>query len=263
VSAPVESDTTDKGYYEIRMGDADEENAIVEFHPNGAGDPIHLQNELASMRVKALHGSIYGVPNIPDFMVSVDNRDIIEQQNAWAEVWLSRNRSLGDRPTHPAFVYRTSRVRFGNMITPLLVNSKEWHIEELSSDHQRPFAVHLEQLFKTLLPENATKAYDLRIGCGYAFALAEGAVGKPDLLVPLPVTLGPRFSVNPGRGMLKATAPFRQNLETAIHQWWNVNQPSKSKGMFVFKLDIHSSAGSLPLLRIDDLRLELKNITDL
>ena len=286
VMIPSSFSENDTGYYELGTADLDTQNPSVTMELHSVSDPAMLQVDLPGYKltqtdiqtdkqtnlVKLVKYSYqpkseeeppdltYGVPNIPDFKVSIDNRDIIEQQNAWAEIWVSRNRNLSDdQPTHPAFIYQTPKVRFGNMITPLLVNSREWQIETLSTEPQHTLGEHLEQLFSTLLPEQATRDYDLRISCGYAFALAEGIGDNPDLLVSLPVALGPRFTVAAG----EATDQFRGDLKTAIRGWWDENQPATSKGMFVFKLAILSPGSNLPLLQIEDLRLSLENITDL
>ena len=93
-----------------------------------------------------------GAPNtaptaIPDRTLTIKGFDIIERQNAWAAVWLTRNGQLLDGAAANAqlkprltgwaideiFKFQTPPVRFNNRLTPLLVNDKEWDIAALGA----------------------------------------------------------------------------------------------------------------------------------
>lgn len=271
-------------YYELDTADLDTPTPSVTVNWNSINDPTLLQVDLPGYKLISTDNRTnsvkysyqpkaddepldpsYGVPNIPDFKISIADRDIIEYQNAQAEIWVSRNRNLGSYPTNPAFIYQTPGVRFGNMVTPLLVNTKEWHLEEEYSQHdpKQSLDEHIKRLFEILLPGTSSQAYDLRISCSYAFALAEGEGGNPDLLVPLPVTLCPRVQINMNTTMLDETVTFRTGLSGALRNWFEKNQPSRKRAMFIFKVVILSPGNNLPLLQIEDLRLSLENITDL
>ena len=217
---------------------------------------------------------IYGESSIPDRKLTFADRDIVEQQNAWGAIWLSRNKELvPGRRTNPVFVYQTPQVRFTNMVTPLLVNTRPWQIDEISSvdgqPQQRSLAEHVEMLFAPLFPASATQAYDIRVTCRYAFALAVGGDDSTDLLSILPVLLGPRFAIAAGAVMLAATEEFRASLVQAIGAWKDRNNPLQTKGMYIFSVAIFSNLGAadndgntnLPILRIEDLRLPLRSIS--
>jgi hypothetical protein len=217
---------------------------------------------------------IYGESSIPDRKLTFPDRDIVEQQNAWGAIWLTRNKELAPgRRTNPVFVYQTPQVRFTNMVTPLLVNTRPWQIDEIDSADGQPqprsLAAHIELLFATLFPASATQAYDIRLTCRYAFALAVGGDDSTDLLSILPVLLGPRFTIAAGAVMLAATEEFRASLVQAIGAWKDRNNPLQTKGMYIFSIAIFSNLGAadndgntnLPILRIEDLRLPLRSIS--
>jgi len=217
---------------------------------------------------------IYGESSIPDRKLTFPDRDIVEQQNAWGAIWLTRNKELvPGRLTNPVFVYQTPQVRFTNMVTPLLVNTRPWPIDQIGSadgqPRRRSLAEHIAMLFAMLFPASATQAYDIRVTCRYAFALAVGADDNTDLLSILPVLLGPRFTIAAGAEMLAATQEFRASLVQAIGAWKDRNNPLQTKGMYIFSVAIFSNLGAasddgntrLPILRIEDLRLRLRSIS--
>ena len=88
-----DSSAGEAGYYGIQKSDPgsenadnlEEENLNIDYYALSATSKVPI--ELSSIQARELASS-YGVPNIPDFEVSVENRDIIEHQNAWAEIWL-------------------------------------------------------------------------------------------------------------------------------------------------------------------------------
>ncbi|HEY9830978.1 MAG TPA: LysM domain-containing protein [Stenomitos sp.] len=224
----------------------------------------------------AANDPIFGESSIPDRVFSIPDLDIIEQQNAWGAIWLTRNKNLlSGWKTNPAFVYQTPQVRFGSMVTPLLVNAQHWNIATINSSdgtpQNRTLAAHLQNLFDTLLPDIATKPYDFRVACRYGFALVLAEDDDSDLLSTLPVLLSPRFSVPAGEDGLAATAELRSHLVTDIEAWYEENNPVATKARFIFSVSIFSNPDkdsssdtiNLPLIQIEHLEVRLENIVAL
>lgn len=226
---------------------------------------------------KSTNGTTQPVANlgnsgIPDRTITLPDLDIIGQQNAWASVWLTRNEELlVGQKTNSAFIFSTPKIRFNNSLTPLLVNSKQWDISLINGNGQsqkRSLAMHLETLFKQLLPAKSSAPYALKIGCNYAFALVSGNDENNQLISNLPVLLGNRLSVKAGDDMLAVTSAFRTNLVNDILSWQAKYRPSTSNASYIFNICIFSDPDvnnivdriNLPLLKIGNLYLKLINI---
>jgi len=220
----------------------------------------------------------FGESDIPDRKIIVIDLDVLQIQNAWGAIRLARNKNLVDgRTTNPAFIFQTPEVRFKNRITPLIINDKRWDIADLSQGkHKQPLAEHLKRLFETLLPPQSDRAYDLRVSCQYAFALAAGYPGiADDLLTALPILLTPRFTVQQSDAqinMLAITQQLRTNIITEITDWQARKRPNRTQGRYIFSVNLFSHApfGStattnpnLPLLQLDHLQLALADITEM
>jgi LysM repeat protein len=215
----------------------------------------------------------FGESDIPDRKLTVANLDVLDYQNAWGAIRLSRNKNLIDgMTTNPAFIFQTPKVRFKNYITPFVVNNKRWDIAALSNPSFQTLEKHLEKLFETLLPAEIKRPYDIRIACEYAFALTLGELGSDDsLLAKLPVLLVPRFSVRPSvtSEMLTATTPLRENIAKTIMDWQKEKDPNAANGELIFSVSLFSNADTvsstdnlnLPLLMVENLCLKLSNIT--
>jgi hypothetical protein len=248
---------------------------------NGAGPGEAVYHYAPKTREEAAADPVFGESSIPDRVLSVPNLDIIDQQSAWGAVWLTRNRGLvAGRETSDAFIFQTPQVRFGAMVTPLLVNTTRWQIDAIAPADTAPRTLerHIELLFAELLPPQARRPYDLRVTVRYAFALAQAARPAPtpggpgkaerdDLLSTLPVALGPRFTVPAGAHALPATLTFRKALAQTLAAWKATNRPLEARGQYIFSVAFFSSRGAqgddaanLPLLQVEDLRLPLASI---
>ncbi|MEM9215991.1 MAG: LysM peptidoglycan-binding domain-containing protein [Cyanobacteria bacterium P01_F01_bin.150] len=224
----------------------------------------------------------FGESDIPDRKVIIQNRDIINHQNAWSALWITRNKALiPSMTTNEAFVFQTPQVRFKNRLSPLLTNQVRWDVATLNSTdgtpQNRPLLDHITQLFQTILPERSDRPYDIRIGCQYAFALVLGDPGlDDDLLSLLPVLLSPRFAIATSASdadstMTTQTDQLRENIRDQIQFWYESNLPVKTQGRYIFTLSIFSSqtatesstdSPNLPLLKIEHLSLALDNIDE-
>ncbi|MEA5464475.1 hypothetical protein [Leptothoe sp. PORK10 BA2] len=205
---------------------------------------------------------VYGESSIPDRTLIIQDRDILAQQNAWSGIWLTRNRQLvSAAPTNPAFVFQTPQVRFSNWVTPLLVNRRPWNIAALSADPRQTVSAHLQQLFKTVLPDAAPQAYGLRLDCRYAFAVA--TVADEQLFSTVPVLLTPRIAI------AKSTTisdQFVTALSDEIERWRRDNHPVEApqyQGRYQFTLNLFSGLdvdATLPLLKIEQLYIRQGDI---
>lgn len=202
---------------------------------------------------------VFGESSIPDRTLMIQDRDIIAQQNAWSGIWLSRNRQLVSyTPTNPVFVFQTPQVRFSNWVTPLLVNDRPWNIADLSDTPQQTVLTHLQQLFKTVLPDAAPQPYGLRLDCRYSFAVA--TVGDEQLFSTVPVLLTPRVAI-------AQNTPLSSKLVTDIAQeierWRQNNRPVEDQGRYQFTLNLFSGIdndATLPLLKIEQLYIQQLDI---
>jgi LysM repeat protein len=223
----------------------------------------------------------FGDSALPDRQVTVIDLDILDHQNAWAGIRLTRNQNLVPGwDTNPAFVFQTPEVRFEEHLTPLIINDKRWNIADLPGEAST-LAEHLKALFQALLPPDIQRPYDLIITGQYAFALATQrgpATPDHDLLATLPVFLTPRFTVEQSTSptgsdsaMLLATRPLRENITATVQDWWQDNQaPNATGGRFVFSVSLLSHPEEtpsdrdphLPLLVVENLELKLTDISD-
>ncbi|MEM6806067.1 MAG: hypothetical protein AAF696_32010, partial [Bacteroidota bacterium] len=216
--------------------------------------------------------SFFGDSSIPDRKLSIDNLDLFQQQNAWASIWLSRNKDLIlGKKTHEAFIFRTPAVRFTNRTIPSIVNDEPWNVAKLPDGtdvQKRELSKHLENMLdlfeagvKRLDPRGKNERYELRISCRYAYTLVEGSGLNEDITTTLPLLLGLR--IKPA-----ALKTYHSKLAKEIHGWFKKIDPVRRKAFLVFAMEAYSQLdpdeqSSLPLLQVRQLNLELDDITDL
>ncbi len=215
--------------------------------------------------------TFFGDSSIPDRKFSIDNLDLLQQQNAWASIWLSRNKNLVfEKKTNPDFIFRTPAVRFTNELTPSIVNREPWDVATLptggtaSDTTLVSHLTHMLQLFQPGVREAVAgkhDRYELQIACRYAFSLAEGSGLNEDLLTTLPILLGLRLTPD----QLPA---YPAKLSKEISSWFKANLPVEENASLIFSVDVFSQLhkdvnASLPLLRVSHLELHLKNITNM
>jgi hypothetical protein len=250
-----------------------ESTAVVDlFTEAGNEKPTVKYNFIRKDRAEAALEPVYGESDIPDRTLIIQDLDIIQSQNAWGGIWLTRNKHLvSTNETNPEFIFQTPQVRFSNPTTPLIVNDRRWDIATLGSPDGKPqkrgLDKHIEALFRTLLTPAATRPFVIRIGCGYAFALATG--GNTDLLSNLPVLLSTQFPI-PAQAAADSTSigDLRKNLVEAISKWRGEFKPSTNKAMYNLKISIFShqdnggqyNSPNLPLLQLERLYLMLKDV---
>lgn len=240
-----------------------------EKKPVVPGPPVYT----FTYEVDAEDLTFFGDSSIPDRKLMIENLDVIEHQNAWAKIWLSRNKNLiFGQTTNPAFIFQTPAVRFTNMVTPFITNDEPWDIATLSAPPEQPLLTHLTALIEELFPKPADINYEVRLSCRYAFALATGKGLNMDLKPTLPLLMGLRL--NPKEDI--TLNGIEQNLldaypgmlEKEIKLWFTNHNPSQEEASIIFSVNLFSklkedSTTSLPMLRIKHLELKLEDVTDL
>lgn len=215
--------------------------------------------------------TFFGDSSIPDRMLTVLNLDVIEHQNAWASVWLSRNKVLieeangAEIPTNPAFVFQTPAVRFNNMVTPFITNDEPWELATLKSDTgdpvERTLKDHLQTMIDVLFPAFEASKYEVRLSCRYSFAMVRARGFNEDIVTTLPILLGLRVTPQ------ALAAGYAGDLSAEISRWLTANRPSMENASLSFVVDLFSkldpdSNTSLPMLRITRLGLSFSYVSD-
>jgi hypothetical protein len=219
-------------------------------------------------------------------------RNILDYQNAWGGVQLSRNKDLIEgRVTHARFVYNTPEVRFSNIMVPLVVDGSVRDIALLPQTRggakpdtaiTQPLAKHLQVLLEQLIHPSVINPFGLRISCSYGYFLVaaaarpspsaqRGTTGLTDLeeaddsdqalVSGLPVAMIPRieFSVGNNDEKIQKTAAM---LAEALENWEQRNHPKQEGAVFLFDIDVLTTGQDTiqPLMQISNLRLHLRHI---
>ena len=249
-ASPIEPSLALPGYKEKEAPTIDESTIQFTFEKN--------PNDL----------TFFGDSSIPDRKFMIRNLDVIEHQNAWAKIWLSRNKDLirdsdGELlDTNPAFVFQTPAVRFSNKVTPFITNDEPWDIATLSDKREQSLEKHLTTMVNTLFPTMDGINYRVRLSCRYAFSLSTGRGLNEDLVTTLPILLG--IQITPE----VLEKDYGKKLSEEILIWIDDNQPSMNMASLIFTVDLFSkldqeSNSSLPTLRITHLELKLADIANL
>lgn len=224
-----------------------------------------------------LDQTFFGDSLIPDRKFTIENLDVIEHQNAWAAIWLSRNKILlAGHTTNPKFIFQTPAVRFTNAVSPFITNDEPWDLATLHSPNDqaedKTLLEHMQLLVQLIAPDIAGKGidvqYEARLSCRYAFALAMGKGLNVDLKPTLPLLMGlrlnPTETLDSGEKLLAA---YPKMLADEIELWLRLNEPSRQNASLIFSVSLFSkldpaSLTSLPMLRIKQMELKLENISD-
>ncbi|MCB0531453.1 MAG: hypothetical protein KDD14_04585 [Saprospiraceae bacterium] len=215
--------------------------------------------------------TFFGDSSIPDRKFSVENLDLLQQQNAWASIWLSRNKHLAfGKTTNPDFIFLTPAVRFTNRLTPSIVNREPWNIATLPEGGDTAFNATLEQHLINMVdlfdpgvadPGVEHRRYELQIACRYAYAMARGMGLNEDLVTTLPILLGLRLTPD-------QLDTYPGKLSKEISTWFKQHEPVETNASLIFSVEAYSQLdeqvnSSLPLLRVTQLELNLNNITNM
>jgi hypothetical protein len=209
-----------------------------------------------------------------------ERQNILTHQNAWASLSKVRNEKLvdGNSTTLP-FIYRTPDVRFTNMMVPYLdtinyENYKPVNIADIENPAAGARALNslLSNLFKALFKNAAAINYlqTIKMEVSYSYTLGEDAQSPA---IVLPICLVPPTGINLNTdfdisGCVNGGAgtSFVCQLSNYIHSWYNNGLPVTTNAKFLVDVSVYSSVSkdnNLPLLRIRDMFLELKSISDM
>jgi hypothetical protein len=198
---------------------------------------------------------------IPERTLVLPSLDVLQRQDAWATVWVTRNeRILEDGPElADPFVYTTSEVKFSE---PLLPSLESEHLIDIAAigngGSDRTLNEHLAALFRALFADVPPEVTEVLIGAeaSYQYPVLAGAdrVEMPIFFQPLlPVVIA-----KPGDTLPDLT----RDWSDLINFWRQSEQPVTAGARLHFDLTIFSSLtkNSMPLLRLRNLELAVADI---
>ncbi|MNU19241.1 hypothetical protein D3C71_74660 [compost metagenome] len=210
--------------------------------------------------------------------LGLGNLSILEAQNAWSGVLLTRNEDLVRKTdgtykkTMDAFIYKTPLVRFYNELVPLLVCNESIYIAEINNPgkpQQLNLAKHLQNLFKTLLSNRNNLNQTIKVECLYQYNLKGtddfNQITIPVLLAtPALFTLETDWNIGTEGHYCEQTNSFTCNITTTVLSWFADNHPSRNNGCLKWIIELYDSSGNkLPILKLDNLVLPVKYVSEL
>lgn len=185
-------------------------------------------------------------------------------QNAWAGLWIERNATLGPYPTAPEFIYTTPLSRFNNPIMPSLKLNNTFKLQPPAPD-QRKLKHYICSLLSKLLlaPDQSSASASLKILVHYKFTTSGQLGDMPYIQLPIllmPPTLFTKADVDGDGEAVNA-------LNQTILSWFTDTQPIFNCGIITFSAFFYSNltgtTNSLPLLVLDNLEIDIQNISDI
>ncbi|UOQ70181.1 hypothetical protein [Hymenobacter cellulosilyticus] len=220
--------------------------------------------------------------SVPLRTLSLDKRNILDMQNAWSGVLLTRNEDLvknkagAYRTTQHEFIYKTPLVKFYNELVPLLVCGKPIEVAQIETPGKPKvlnLAKHLQNLFKTLLapsnPEQTILEQTIKVECRYTYNLVGtdpfNQITLPVLMAtPLIFTLSKDWEIGQPGTYCADTDSFVCNLTQVILNWFATNNPVVNNGYFQFIVEVYSQSNNkLPILNLSNVLLEVPYIKEL
>lgn len=195
--------------------------------------------------------------DVKERKVCFENLDILEKQNAWAGIYVTRNEHLIEgRETNPDFIYQTNLIKYGSKLVPLLRNRAEINIADVSGATEKKTLGEYLRTFFSLLLENAdTSMFSIKISCRYSYRLYENT--EP-LTLPMYLTVP---YLEEAEGGIKGLDTFIGQLANKIQNWFTRNQPIKEDGKIHFSIDLYAENSTyMPILTLENLVLYLEDI---
>lgn len=190
--------------------------------------------------------------------VVLPEMQVLQRQDAWSSVHLTRNEELGGKAIAAPFIYQTPEVRFAAPLRPVLRSSQPVDVATLGSPdgtpQRRPLTDHLTALFAALFKSFAGGEVTIQTQVSYAYAV------NPALSpLSLPVLMLPPLSVSVDGGTEPTLASLTADLSGAITQWFDAHQPVAAAGTLTFELTIMSNLTKtpMPLVDLDDVFLAI------
>jgi hypothetical protein len=189
----------------------------------------------------------------PQRIMSLDGLDILQWQNSWAGVSVTRNQDLIQnedgtwQTTNPLFIYQTPMVRFYDKLIPLLHSNQSVDIATINSNNfpneqQRTIQENIEQLFIALTQSASMTSVPMKFSVDYQYTIA-----GTSLPVTLPVLLIPSGALtisDNGKQLADAIAG-------ALTDWLKAHSPNTNNAEFSFNMTIYSvSDPNTPVLQV-------------
>jgi len=201
---------------------------------------------------------------IPRYSFQFPPIDVTEDQQATADIWVTRNQNLGT-DVNPAFVYETPKVGFANDYVPLLIQKESVDIRQAGDENP---GQSIQNVLSYLLPESGT--YLLSMTCRYGYELTavstneNGSNGKGlDALTSfVPVFHLPKFTLD-----VSDIGAFSSSLNTQLTNWNSTYNPSTNNGGYYFEISLYAgqsedeNSSNKPLLSLVNLVYPLSTST--
>ena len=200
---------------------------------------------------------------------ALEGQDVLETQNAWGGVRVTRNdHLLVDRATDPRFIYRMER-RTPSKTVPLLERTETLDMAHVTQpgltlvEHLRTFLGALLDVTASS-PVTDTRRISVAVGGGIPVTGGDGTAVPQALLSPLPVALAPAFDFVPSRD-LAPDAGFCHDLAATMTDWLAGAAIDQASAQWVFQVAVYATLtdagpGSLLLLTMPDVRLALRDV---
>lgn len=215
--------------------------------------------------------------------IQVTTLNVLDYENALSAIQTERNADLlVNASTNSLFVYKTPQVAFTNSVTPFVEYNKSVDIiDVLNLDRGKELSYYLLNMLETIL-KTASLAPDasgerrLKIDCRYAFPIASttGVSNYDDAFMPLnPAMLVRSFNV-PNTDQAAALTEWVGSSSSsstyagAIADWVSGKglvfgadtTPQGNKLIFDITLYAQLSDSKLPVLRLSNLQLTIKDV---
>lgn len=216
---------------------------------------------------------------VPLRNLTIEALSILERQNAWAGAQLVRNADLIEKPdgqfktTNENFIYKTPLVKFYNELVPLLVCNESIYIAKIQNPGTPVvlnLAVHMQNMFKTLLQNVNNLNQTIKVECLYLYNLngtdSFSQIAIPILLAPPKLfELNKDWDIGQAGSYCVGSTSYACNLTETILDWFKSQGPSLNNGSLQFVIEIYGNNGgnNLPVLKLNNLLLEVIYIQEL
>jgi hypothetical protein len=273
----IESSQPDTGYLAIEVNPL---NSAPALNLSLAGYLPGDDNTFYKMNGKVKQYLLYNERNtVPLRNLTIEALSILERQNAWAGAQLVRNADLIEKPdgqfktTNENFIYKTPLVKFYNELVPLLVCNESIYIAQIQNPGNPAvlnLAVHMQNLFKTLLQNANNLDQTIKVECLYLYNIngtdAFNQIAIPVLLAPpLLFELSKDWDIGQAGNYCVDTKSFTCNLTSTVLNWFKDQGPSLNNGTLQFVIEIYGNNGgnNLPVLKLNNLLLEVIYVKEL
>jgi LysM repeat protein len=242
------------------------ETLVLKWLSHGVAEPqwpeIYLVTKekdiLLDPHVASEYENVYYYPESPPVQAFASltqkfvykKRDIMADQNASGAVYVTRNERLLSTETAGDFLYKTSEVRFANLMTPLIEANC---FIEINKDLRKALIEVFGELFT-----DPDQVRNIKLVCRYGYQIVTPTAKKAKpIITMLPVLLQPKY-------LLKHSeiGNFVEKIAKEINEW-EKGQPVEEKGgKYYFRLEVFSAldeSQAKPLLSLSNIAVPKKS----